>query len=374
MPNVYVTSEMIQSNLTDFFFKHGRKRNFIEAIQSLYANDSYMDEKPKLPISQLWSNLSDEEFIGLLQKLPVEIQPFVHKMVTSNIQEPDILPEGSDVFVYRHFNFIDDLVHSVDYFEICYVFRGSCQLRFEKEEFTLSEGDLCIIAPMSHQEAVIDDTTSVILMISIRKSTFDSTFFSLLSQKDLLSCFFRTHLYNEASPNYLLFMTNNSPDTKAIIKNLFMGNYMDDLYANNGTISWVNILFLHILRNYSNTIRFYNYHLAADFSMILQYIQHNYRTLGLKELAESFHYNESHLSILIKKNTGSSFTDLITNLKISDSIDYLQRTDESIEKIAEYVGYNSADHFSRTFRKYYQYSPMQYRKIYRAGLAAKERM
>jgi AraC-like DNA-binding protein len=47
---------------------------------------------------------------------------------------------------------------------------------------------------------------------------------------------------------------------------------------------------------------------------------------------------------------------------MSDAKDYLTNTNLSIEKIAEYVGYNTVDHFSRTFKKHYYNSPQQFRK------------
>jgi len=48
---------------------------------------------------------------------------------------------------------------------------------------------------------------------------------------------------------------------------------------------------------------------------------------------------------------------------MSDAIDYLKNTNMSIERISEIIGYNSSDHFSRTFKKYYNKSPQQYRKL-----------
>lgn len=99
-----------------------------------------------------------------------------------------------------------------------------------------------------------------------------------------------------------------------------------------------------------------------DFALILQYIQQNYRDLSLKALAEHFHYSEAHLSTLIKNNVELNFVALITKLKMSDAKDYLMNTNLSVEKISEYVSYNSVDHFSRTFKKYYKKSPQQYRK------------
>ena len=102
--------------------------------------------------------------------------------------------------------------------------------------------------------------------------------------------------------------------------------------------------------------------MGADFSLVLQYIQHNYKTLTLSSLADFFHYSEPHLSTLIKQNTGSNFTDLIKNLRLRDAKNLLINTNMKINEIAEQIGYNSADHFSRVFRQTYKMSPADYRK------------
>ena len=93
-------------------------------------------------------------------------------------------------------------------------------------------------------------------------------------------------------------------------------------------------------------------------------MQSNYRHLTLDSLADNFHYNKTYLSDLIKKYTGLSFIKLMTKLKMSHAGEYLKNTTLSIEKIAELVGYNSSDHFSKTFKTYYSCSPQQYRKNY----------
>ena len=95
---------------------------------------------------------------------------------------------------------------------------------------------------------------------------------------------------------------------------------------------------------------------------MLQYIQHNYQTLSLSSLAELFHYSEPHLCTLIKQNTGLNFTELIKRLRLSDAMDYLLNTNIKISEIADRIGYNSADHFSRVFRSVYKISPQEYRK------------
>ena len=362
MTDMYITSGMLQSSLTKSYLDYVQKKGFRDTVIEMYKKNDYVTSKPLLPKKLFWNPLSDDEFLTSLNNLPIHINSIIESNSITKIEESDILPKNSDIFVFRHFSYLNDKIHSHNYFEICYVFKGSCEFQFEKETRILKEGELCIIAPTSLHNIIVDDINSIVITISIRRSTFDSAFFTLLSQNDLLSYFFRTILYTKSSPNYLLFYTNNSVDIKMIIKNLVMENYKDDIYNNNCSISWANILFSNILRNCDETIQFNSYDIDSDFSLILQYIQQNYRDLSLKTLAEYFHYSEAHLSTLIKKNIGLNFVSLITKLKMSDAKDYLINTNLSIEKISQYVGYNSVDHFSRTFKKYYNKSPQQYRK------------
>ncbi|OOM76055.1 bifunctional transcriptional activator/DNA repair enzyme AdaA [Clostridium puniceum] len=365
MIDMYTISGMIQSILTNSYLNNGKKKNFEDAVIELYEKKNYVTIKPSLPEESFWNCLSDDEFLDLLNNIPICINTILENgsiVKSSELKESIILREQSDIFVNKHFNYINDQTHSHDYFEIYYVFKGNCEFQFEKEHRTLEEGELCIIAPTSSHNIIADDKDSIIISIAIRKSTFDSTFFTLLSQKDLLSYFFKTMLYNKTTPNYLLFHTKNSKDIKIIIKNLIMENNKNDMYYNTCSISWANILFSTILRNYSETIQFNSYDMGSDFSLIVQYIQNNYKTLTLNSLAEYFHYSESHLSILIKKNLSLKFTTLITKLKMEDAKNYVINTDLPIEKISESVGYNSVEHFSRMFKRYYKKSPQQYRK------------
>ena len=58
-----------------------------------------------------------------------------------------------------------------------------------------------------------------------------------------------------------------------------MENNKNDMYYNTCSISWANILFSTILRNYSETIQFNSYDMGSNFSLIVQYIQNNYKNI-----------------------------------------------------------------------------------------------
>ncbi len=362
MQDIFTTSGIVQNRIKEAYRMFGEKKDFLEVVMEIYEEGDYFYSRPALPMKPLNGCPSDDEFTNLLNQLPICLEPFIGCKNAELIRESDVLPINNDVFVFRHFNYVRNGYHMHDYFEVGYVFKGNCLLKFEKEQHNLGEGEVFIIAPMSTHDIIMDDDDSIMIWISIRKSTFEGSFFNLLSQQDLLSVFFRNIFYHQDSANYLLFFTNNDPDIKMAIKNLIMENYKDDVYHNNCCISWTNIFFSIVLRNYSNTIKFYNYNTHnTPFPLILQYIQHNFKIVSLKSLADFFHYSEAYLCTLIKKNTGMNFKILINKLKISKAVEYLENTTLSISETAECVGYNSADHFSRTFKDFHHMSPLQYR-------------
>lgn len=356
----YITYGEFQQHMKDYFFRTGSRMQFPEMADYLYRK-GLLSETPPDPMltSEMFGDMDDDAFNKIIDQLPLELNPQI--AITPKIKENDIIPNSRDVFIIRHPRYTRPAPHIHNYFEINYVASGSCTFVFEKSKRTMQEGELCIIAPSSEHDLVIDDDSTV-FCIMLRKSTFDTTFFSLLSRKDLLSYFFRTILQDDSHANYLLFFSENNKWLKQIIHNAMGESYKSDSYSNACCISWINLLFSNLLRNYSKTLQFYDYQMGSDFSLVLQYIQHNYQTLTLASLAELFHYSEPHLCTLIKQNTGHNFTGLIKRLRLAEAIDYLTNTNLKIGEIAEKVGYNSADHFSRVFRSTYKMSPQEYRK------------
>lgn len=361
----YITYGEFQRHLKNYYLKTGNRMQFPEMTDYLYRKNLLSDTPPHdLAANRMFGEMSDEEFDKIVDSFVLALQPNVP--ISANVTEPDIIPYLRDVFVIRHPRYTRPYSHTHNYFEIDFVASGQCRFTFENEERIMKSGELCIIAPSSKHDILIDDDASTVFCIMLRKSTFNTTFFSLMSQKNLLSYFFRTILQGDSHSNYLLFYSDEIKWLKNIIRNAMGECYKRDNFSNQNAINWIHLFFSHLLRNYGKTIQFYNYQMGTDFSLILQYIQNNYQTLTLSSLAEFFHYSEPHLSTLIKQNTGCSFTTLIKQLRLTDAISYLINTNMKISEIAECVGYNSADHFSRVFRSSHNMSPQEYRKKHRS--------
>ncbi len=356
----YITYGEFQKHLKEYYQKNGERLQFREMMGKLYCQGILSETPlPGIPSNRMIDDMGDRELNDLIDTLPFTVN--INATDPTYVVEADIIPNARDIFIIRHPRYTKQLLHRHNYFEINYVSSGSCTFVFEDSSRVLRENELCMIAPGSLHDLIISDESTV-LCIMLRKSTFNKTFLPILSRKDLLSQFFRTFLLSSTNKNYLLFFCERKKWIRQILFNAMAECYKTDAYSNSCCINWLNQLFTYLLRNYSKTIQFYDYQMGSEFSLVLQYIQHNYRNLTLSALAEFFHYSEPYLCTLIKQNTGQNFTDLVKDLRLSDAVDYLTNTDMRISEIAEKIGYHSSDHFSRVFRSRYHVSPQQYRK------------
>lgn len=96
---------------------------------------------------------------------------------------------------------------------------------------------------------------------------------------------------------------------------------------------------------------------------VLEYILKNYATITLDDLADKFKFNKFYLSKIIKSCTGKNFVKIVQDIKMKKAIELILYTNLSIEDISVAVGYNSPSTFMRTFKKIYDISPTEYRRI-----------
>lgn len=94
---------------------------------------------------------------------------------------------------------------------------------------------------------------------------------------------------------------------------------------------------------------------------MLNYIQANYQTVTLKDMADEFHLSEPYISKYIKDKSGKTFGDLVTNAKMKKAKTLLRNSNMTVEAIAYAAGYQNVEHFDRQFKKIYQLTPLEYR-------------
>ncbi|HOJ09823.1 MAG TPA: AraC family transcriptional regulator [Clostridiales bacterium] len=100
-------------------------------------------------------------------------------------------------------------------------------------------------------------------------------------------------------------------------------------------------------------------------SEIKEFIEENYvEEISLVTAAAHFNYNSSYFCKIFKEKTGVSFWEYVSKVRIEKSKSLLIETDNSIEQIAEMVGYNNRFSYIRSFKKYTSITPGEYRMKY----------
>ena len=94
----------------------------------------------------------------------------------------------------------------------------------------------------------------------------------------------------------------------------------------------------------------------------LTYIEENYKQkLTLGEVAEKTYVSQWHLSKLLNRHTGQSFSDILNHTRIEHAKELLKDPSLRIGDISEQVGFLDLANFSRVFKKQEGVSANEYR-------------
>lgn len=353
----YISYCELQDYINRSYRSTGNPISFSAAVQALLAEGA--THEGQVPIVDfLDSDLNDTD--AICQKINQMAIP---------VSEETIQPETDhslreQLIVFKYPEHSRAGIHLQDGLELNYVCSGSCTMFFEGTEYLLKKDDVVIIPPNTHHD-IYDTEGSVVFSFLIHQDIFNETFFQVIRTDTVLASFYSRILYQNAKT----FLSFHLGESRRFLR-VFLAMYAEaaslSQYRYEICINYIRILFSYLLRLPApvsrNDALTEVENLLADMPVILRYIQNHYQSLSLGQLAEVFHYNRSYLGKQIKKCTGASFTELIMDCRLQLARSLLVNSKRSIEEIAELSGYQSADHFSRTFKKAYGCAPSVYRK------------
>ena len=98
--------------------------------------------------------------------------------------------------------------------------------------------------------------------------------------------------------------------------------------------------------------------------LTIKYIEENYYSndLNINDISDKLEVTSSYLSKLLKKETGLSFIDYLTNIRIKKAMYIMEDPTIKIYDVAELVGYSNQHYFCRAFKRVVGFSPTEYKR------------
>lgn len=99
-------------------------------------------------------------------------------------------------------------------------------------------------------------------------------------------------------------------------------------------------------------------------SEIIEYMKENMSEseLSLAGVAKQFYLNSSYLSRAFKQETGKTFVEYMTGIRIEKALRLLKDTDLMLYEVAQEIGIPDPNYFGKCFKKYVGMSVNEYRK------------
>ncbi|MEX1028509.1 MAG: AraC family transcriptional regulator [Paenibacillaceae bacterium] len=83
--------------------------------------------------------------------------------------------------------------------------------------------------------------------------------------------------------------------------------------------------------------------------------------ISMEEVAVMLRLNPSHFSRIYKSETGETFIEYMTRIKMEHAQEALEQSDKTIDQIAESLGYDNTSYFIKLFKLNSGYSPKEFR-------------
>ena len=244
-----------------------------------------------------------------------------------------------------------------------YVYEGEFEQFIDNKTFVMRTGDICLVPPGVFHSLDVNNY-SIVLNILIQKDSFQEIFFNNLSGDHIFSNFLISDVYAKKIDSFIIFPTNGDLKIKNMILDMFLETINKQKYYVQVVHSNLVLLFSHLLRHYEDRSimpKPQRKRDVIDFEIITS-IEKNYKDITLEQLSDSIHYSTQHISLRIKQLTGESFTKFVLRKRMTVAADLLKHTNMKIQDIGPDVGYKNQENFIRSFRKFYETTPSQFRK------------
>ncbi len=122
---------------------------------------------------------------------------------------------------------------------------------------------------------------------------------------------------------------------------------------------WLMLRLHRLAEYYSARSRFKQ---GSSIDKIKEYIGKNFcKDITLSDVAGACYLNPVYVSRLMKEQTGDTFTEYVTKLRMEKAVELLESTDKYVYEVAEESGYQNLKYFYKVFKRITGRSPNDFR-------------
>ncbi len=253
-------------------------------------------------------------------------------------------------------------LHSHGFIELVYVYQGEMNQNVNDRDITLNKGDILLLNQFAKHEVEAAGKNDIIINFII-KTEFFSKLMSLFDQENLISDFILASVNGKKKvAEHILFKVGKVGSIQDIMSVIITEIYSDNPLKVVRVNFLVGLLITELLSNIDSSDYYaggsYNETIAVT---VLKYIDDNYQTASLKQIANQLNQPNYKISKLLKDFSGKTFSELLVEKRIEKAVELLKSTNHSIVDIINMTGYENASHFYKVFKDKYNMSIKEYR-------------
>lgn len=259
-------------------------------------------------------------------------------------------------------------LHKHDYIELTYVISGTMTSNIDGVDVQYNHGECCLLNDrVLHSESVFGDYQALFVSIPT----------SVLSER----CLSSTHASKLIDPDninrkeYINYIPVLPVDTMAdVIEDIFEKIITETFHYTTGSSFIIHGLLIRLLtileddKIYRRIWKSEKSELSEDlFAEVTRFLERNRGRFNRDELKQSLHYSPDYLNRVVKRHAGLTLVEYGRVFMFKEAASLLVRTDLSISKIVESLGFSNRTHFNKLFVERYGITPAEYRKKYASG-------
>ncbi len=278
----------------------------------------------------------------------------------NTVNSRKLLSSGKLITLRPHTRFIDFPQHRHDYVEMIYMCSGKTTHLVNGKEIFLDQGELLMLSQTALHAVKRSGEGDVAVNFIVLPDFFSTTLSVLGEEETPLRRFLVDCLCGQNSGNgYLHFQISQIKPLQNLIENLIWTLLTDT--PNRRKISQMTMatLFLQLMGSMESLVTDDGEEAAVI--KVLRYVERDYASGSLSEIADQLHYDVCWLSREIKRKTGKTYTQIVQDKRLAQAAFLLKNTDRNIADISQKVGYENISYFHRIFEKNFGKSPKQYR-------------